>query len=77
MGVIMPIVKQKGQETIPENICALLKIREGDEVIFEIEKDDVIIRKRKKRSDFQKYLGIIQNKTHSADELVNKLRNGE
>ena len=54
----MPNVTQKGQVTIPKKIRSLLKISEGDEVVFEIDKKDVIIRKRKKKSDFRKYIGL-------------------
>ena len=73
----MPNVTQKGQVTIPKEIRTLLKINEGDEVVFEIDKNNVVVRKRKKKPDFRKYIGFIKNKYHNADEIVNKLRDGD
>ncbi len=43
----MPRVTQKGQVMIPAPVRKHLGIQTGDEIVFEVRKDDAIIRKKK------------------------------
>jgi AbrB family looped-hinge helix DNA binding protein len=42
----MPRVTQKGQVTIPRQIRAMLSINTGDEVVFVMEKNKVVLNKK-------------------------------
>lgn len=46
----MPAVTKKGQVTIPKPFRDQLKIREGDEIIFEVKDNQLLVRKKEKRS---------------------------
>ena len=41
----MPRVTQKGQVTIPRQIRSILSIRTGDEIIFEVDVEKIILKK--------------------------------
>jgi AbrB family looped-hinge helix DNA binding protein len=58
----MPRVTQKGQVTIPRQIRAVLSINTGDEVVFEMDKNQVI-KKKKAAADrnFKKYVGFLSH----------------
>jgi len=42
----MPRVTKKGQVTIPRQIRLMLGINTGDEVVFEMEKNKVVLKKK-------------------------------
>ena len=42
----MPRVTQKGQVTIPSQIRSMLSIKTGDEVVFEMDKNKVVLKKK-------------------------------
>jgi AbrB family looped-hinge helix DNA binding protein len=42
----MPKVTQKGQVSIPRQIRSMLSIKTGDEVVFEMNKDQVVLKKK-------------------------------
>ena len=72
----MPRVTQKGQVTIPRQIRSMLSIKTGDEVVFEMEKNKVVL-KKKKASDrnFEKYVGFLSHlKGKRPDDIVEQLR---
>lgn len=46
----MPVLTKKGQVTVPKALREKLGIKEGDEVIFELEGDMVKIKKVERRS---------------------------
>jgi AbrB family looped-hinge helix DNA binding protein len=43
----MSRVTQKGQVTIPRSIRSMLGINTGDEVVFEMEKNKVVLKKKR------------------------------
>ena len=43
----MPRVTRKGQVTIPQQIRLLMRIKAGDEIVFEVEQAKVILSKKK------------------------------
>ena len=52
----MPRVTQKGQVTIPRQIRAVLSINTGDEVVFEMDKNQVVLKKKAGADrNFEKY----------------------
>ena len=56
----MPRVTQKGQVTIPQQIRAILCINTGDEVVFEMDKNQVVLKKKKVADrSFEKYVGFL------------------
>ncbi len=74
----MPAITQKGQVTIPKDIRKVLHVKQGDEVIFEVEEDKVIVRRKNKHPRFQKYVGFLKSKKgQKADEIVRALREGD
>jgi AbrB family looped-hinge helix DNA binding protein len=72
----MPRVTQKGQVTIPQEIRSVLKIRKGDEVVFELKKGRVWLkRKQPSIQNIRKYVGFLrQLKGRDADEIIKDLR---
>ena len=46
----MPVITKKGQVTLPKSFRDKIGIKEGDEVVFELEEDVVKIKKIEKRS---------------------------
>lgn len=73
----MTFVTQKGQVTIPKKVREMLHIEKGDEVIFEVHEEDVVIRKKESRPQFRKYIGYLKDKKGlKADEIIREMRNG-
>jgi AbrB family looped-hinge helix DNA binding protein len=72
----MPRVTQKGQVTIPQEIRSVLKIRKGDEVVFELKKGKVWIERRHPSiQNIRKYVGFLGRlKGRDADEIIKDLR---
>lgn len=72
----MPRVTQKGQVTIPQQIRLMLSIKTGDEVIFEMDRDNVVL---KKKTDvdrkFEKYIGYLSHlKGKKPEDIIEQLR---
>ena len=72
----MPRVTQKGQVTIPRQIRSMLSIKTGDEVVFEMKKDQVVLKKKTaSERDFQKYVGFLSHLQGTRpDDIVDQLR---
>jgi AbrB family looped-hinge helix DNA binding protein len=72
----MPRVTQKGQVTIPRPIRSMLGINTGDEVIFEMEKNKIILKKKVTVDrKFEKYVGFLSHlKGKRPDDIVEQLR---
>ncbi len=72
----MPRVTQKGQVTIPRQIRAMLSINTGDEVVFEMEKNQVVL-KKKMAADrkFEKYVGFLSHlRGKKPEDVIEQLR---
>jgi len=53
----MPRVTQKGQVTIPRQIRLMLSIETSDEVIFEMDRDKVVLKKKNTaKRNIEKYV---------------------
>ena len=63
-------VSKRYQVVIPKEIRRKLNIREGDKILFEIEGDEVRIKKVK---DFLSLAGILKGDAPSPKELRNKV----
>jgi AbrB family looped-hinge helix DNA binding protein len=73
----MPALTQKGQITIPKKIRRYLRVERGDEINFEIENDQVVVKKIPQKAQFEKYIGYLKNKNgQTSDEIVENLRDG-
>ena len=72
----MPRVTQKGQVTIPRHIRLMLSIKTGDEVIFEMESDNVVLKKKTSANrNFEKYVGFLSHlKGKKPKDIVEQLR---
>jgi antitoxin PrlF len=72
----MSRVTQKGQVTIPRRIRSLLGIKTGDEVVFELEKNRVVLKKKTASyRDFEKYVGFLSHlQGRRPDDIVDPLR---
>lgn len=72
----MPRVTRKGQVTIPQQIRSLMRIKAGDEIIFEVEEAKVVFSKKKASIDnLTKYVGFLKHlQGKSPDEIVDELR---
>lgn len=65
----------KGQITIPAEVRAALRLREGDVVTFEVEGDRAILRPQRADHPFAKYLGVLrEDRGLSAKQIVAELR---
>jgi len=74
----MPTITQKGQVTIPKRIRQWLGIKQGDEVVFEIEEKRIVLRKKHRKANFRKYIGFLQNLTgYQVDNIIRQLREGK
>jgi AbrB family looped-hinge helix DNA binding protein len=75
-GEIMPRVTQKGQVTIPRQIRSMLGIETGDEVIFEMDKDQVVLKKRTTAArNFEKYVGFLSHlEGKRPEDIIDQLR---
>jgi len=73
----MTTVTQKGQVTIPKEVRKILDIKQGDEIIFNVEQEKAILRKKKKSAQFQRYIGFLKNKEgQKVDKIISNLREG-
>ena len=72
----MPRVTQKGQVTIPRPIRLMLGVNTGDEVVFEMEKNKVVLKKKVAVCrNFEKYVGFLSHlKGKRPDDIVKQLR---
>ena len=72
----MPRVTQKGQVTIPRPIRLMLGVNTGDEVVFEMEKNKVVLKKKAALyRNFGKYVGFLSHlKGKRPDDIVKQLR---
>jgi antitoxin PrlF len=72
----MSRVTQKGQVTIPRSIRSMLGINTGDEVVSEMEKNKVVLKKKAVVDrNFKKYVGFLSHlKGKSPDDIVKQLR---
>lgn len=72
----MPRVTQKGQVTIPRQIRLMLGIKTGDEVIFERDRDNVVLKKKKSADrNFEKYVGFLSHlKGKKPEDIIEQLR---
>ena len=72
----MPRVTQKGQVTIPHQIRAMLSINTGDEVVFEMDKNQVVLKKKTAADrNFEKYVGFLSHlKGKKPEDIIEKLR---
>ena len=72
----MPRVTQKGQVTIPRQIRLMLSIKTGDEIIFEMDKDNVVLKKKTHVDrNFEKYVGFLSHlKGKKTEDIIEQLR---
>ena len=72
----MPRVTQKGQVTILRQIRLMLGIKTGDEVIFEMDKDNVVLKKKTTVDrKFKKYIGFLSHlKGKRPEDIIAQLR---
>jgi AbrB family looped-hinge helix DNA binding protein len=72
----MPRVTQKGQVTIPRQIRLMLSIKTGDEVIFEMHRDNVVLKKKTIADrNFEKYIGFLSHlKGKKPEDIIEQLR---
>jgi AbrB family looped-hinge helix DNA binding protein len=72
----MPRVTQKGQVTIPRQIRSMMSIKTGDEVLFEVEKNTVVLKKKAaSKRNFHKYVGFLTRlKGKTPESIIEELR---
>jgi AbrB family looped-hinge helix DNA binding protein len=71
-------VTSKGQITVPKGVRAKLGLAPGDELEFVEEEGQFVIRKRVRRSPFDRYLGYLARKRgQDPDDIVRELRGHE
>jgi len=71
----MPALTQKGQVTIPIKVRKFLHITQGDNVVFEIEEKQVVVRKQEKNINIQKCIGYLKHKSDTnVDNIIEDLR---
>lgn len=72
----MPRVTQKGQVTIPQGIRSVLSIKTGDEIVFEVKKGKVILKKKPASiRNLKRYVGFLSHLDgKSPDDIVEALR---
>jgi AbrB family looped-hinge helix DNA binding protein len=72
----MPRVTQKGQVTIPQGIRSVLRIKTGDEIVFEVKKGKVILKKKPASiQNLKRYVGFLSHLDgKSPDDIVEALR---
>ena len=68
-------VTSKGQITVPKGVREALGLSPGDQLEFVEEEGQFYIRKRVRRSPFDRYLGYLAPKRgQDPDEIVKELR---
>ena len=72
----MPRLTQKGQVTIPQQIRLLLSIKTGDEVVFKMDRDNVVLKKKTDTDrKFEKYVGYLSHlKGKNPEDIIEILR---
>ena len=72
----MPRVTQKGLVTIPRQIRAMLSVTAGDEVVFEKDKNQVVLKKKMAADrNFRKYVGFLSHlKGKKPEDIIEQLR---
>lgn len=72
----MPRVTQKGQVTIPREIRSILSIKTGDEIVFELDKDQVVLKKKPASvRNLKKYVGFLSHlKGKKPEDIIEQLR---
>lgn len=65
-------VSTKGQIVIPKKLRKHLNIKPGDQLVFRLENNKLLLTKEKE-SPFDRYYGFL-NKTGSSDDLVREMR---
>mgnify|MGYP001593753287 CR=1 FL=1 len=74
--IIKRQIGEKGQVVIPKDIREMLKIRSGENVIFEVKKDEVVIKSEKKEDpkDFlEAFFNTIKKKKKITLEEIRKI----
>ena len=67
----MATLTQKSQVTIPKQFRIALGLRPGDEVEFGIEVNKLVVRKKVKKTPFEKWRGCLG--TFDTDKLMEEL----
>ncbi|MBW2596486.1 MAG: AbrB/MazE/SpoVT family DNA-binding domain-containing protein [Deltaproteobacteria bacterium] len=69
-------ITQKGQVTIPHQIRSILTIKSGDEVIFEIDEEKVVLKKKRGViENLKNYVGFLSHlKGIKSDDVIDELR---
>jgi AbrB family looped-hinge helix DNA binding protein len=72
----MPRLTQKGQVTIPRHIRARLRVKAGDEVVFEVDQGNIVVRKKESCiENLKDYVGFLSHlKQRTTDEIIDELR---
>jgi AbrB family looped-hinge helix DNA binding protein len=72
----MPRLTRKGQVTIPRHIRARLSVKAGDEVIFDVDEGNVVVKKKESCiENLKEYVGFLSHlKERAADEIMDELR---
>lgn len=71
----MPTLTQKGQVTIPKHVREALSLDRGDEVIFEVDQQRAILRKKDRTPQFQKYVGFLKHLDgRQVDNMIKEMR---
>ena len=72
----MPKITRKGQVTIPHQIRSFLRVRAGDEVVFEVDEENVFLKKKMASiENFKKYVGFLSHLNGKRPEdIVEELR---
>jgi AbrB family looped-hinge helix DNA binding protein len=72
----MPRLTRKGQVTIPQQIRSFLGARAGDEIIFEVDKQKVLVKKSPaSANNFKKYVGFLSHLNgRKPDDVIDDLR---
>ena len=67
----MPKLTRKGQVTIPQQIRLFLGARAGDEIVFELDEEKVLLKKRPASvKNFKKYVGFLSHLDGTSPEDV-------
>lgn len=72
----MPKVTQKGQVTIPHQIRSMLSIKTGDEVIFQVDKGNVLLKKKAASiKNIKKFVGFLSHLSGKrTEDIIYELR---
>jgi len=73
----MPVAKvtSKGQVTLPKEVRDSMGIAPGEEVEFQQENDGYLLKKKVRRSPFDRFVGYLKKKKgESPDKIIKELR---